>query len=384
MRRPVRVAHMIATNFFGGPEKQLIEHACRVDRERFALSVISFREQAEPNGFVVRAQALGLPTFELPSQTAYDNARAAVRLAALLRDRRIDILCAHGYKANVLGRAVSKTVGRPEVVFSRGWTGESRKVRLYEKLDRWCLGYADSIVAVSKTQRDKVLSLGVSPEKVSVVYNSIDVDAVATTKRAALRREFGFPEDAVIVAAAGRLSPEKNFGMLLGAAQLALKKDGRLRFIVFGEGTERRALEERRDLGGLRNRFLLPGFRTDLMPLIADADIFVLSSRTEGLPNVVLEACALQKPVVATSVGGTPEVVRHGLTGFLVAPDETKRMAEYIVHLAENRGLAAALGSSGREFVRRHFGFAAQTAQLEHLYGEVYASFYHHRGSGQK
>ncbi|MEW5746930.1 MAG: glycosyltransferase [Nitrospirota bacterium] len=381
--KPLRVGHIIATNFFGGPEKQIVEHAQRSAGRDLSVVVISFIERSRRNELLERAADLGLDTHALHTNSPF-NPKVIPELASFLKRNGIDLLCTHGYKSNVIGRAASWLAGRPEIAFSRGWTGEDRRIRLFEQLDRRFLRAADHVVAVSQSQRERVLSLNVPAGKVSVIHNCIDADRAAALPKQSIRAAFGLPREAVIVVSAGRLSPEKNFEGLLDAVQLAMKRDPRIHCIVFGEGAERENLEAKRSRYKLDGRFLLPGFRKDMMSFMADADIFVLPSLTEGLPNVVLEACALGKPVVATAVGGTPEIVRHGITGFLVKPGETRRMADYICRIARHRELGAAMGMSGHDYIRSHFGFDKQTAQLEHIYGEVYASFYHGRRTGKK
>ena len=145
-------------------------------------------------------------------------------------------------------------------------------------------------------------------------------------------------------------------------------------FVIFGEGFLRPELETKIEILGLNGRFLLPGFRTDLQSILPEIDIFMLPSFTEGLPNVVLEAFAVRKPVVATRVGGTPEVVQDGVSGFLIKPDEIISMVQYLLALADDTSLRHKMGDAGYMYVDREFGFEKQTELYEQLYLNIAAS----------
>jgi glycosyltransferase involved in cell wall biosynthesis len=152
-----------------------------------------------------------------------------------------------------------------------------------------------------------------------------------------------------------------------------LVADAGARFVVFGEGAQRPALERMIDQANLRAHFVLPGFRGDLDQLLPNADLFVLPSFTEGLPNVVLEASAAGVPVVATAVGGTPEVVAHGRTGLLVPPGDATALAERIIELLRDEPRRRQLGAAGRQLVGARFSFEAQTAAYLRLFEELRA-----------
>jgi len=163
-----------------------------------------------------------------------------------------------------------------------------------------------------------------------------------------------------VVLAAGRLSPEKGFGVLVEAAAAVCRENPAAGFVLFGEGALRGELERRVAELGLAGRFVLPGFRTDLDALLGAADVVVLPSFTEGLPNVALEASAAGVPVVATAVGGTPEAVADGETGLLVPPGRPDRIAARVGELRGDAGVRARLGAAGRERMRTEFTFDAQ------------------------
>lgn len=382
MKTP-RVAHLIATNFFGGPEKQIVEHARRLRGEgAVEISLLSFMEGGE-NQFLARGAAEGFETFALPPRSPFDPRLVADLCKALTRGGA-DLLVTHHYKATVVGRLAAWKLGLPVVAVSRGWTGESRKIRFYEALDRLFLRFADRVVAVSEGQKRKVVASGISPAKITVIRNCIDCDAPAPLAARSLREELGLSPEPLLVVSAGRLSPEKNYGGLIRVARRVREKEPEAIFVVLGEGVLRSELERAAVESGLAGRFLLPGFRNDAAALLAQADIFVLPSFTEGLPNVVLEAFAARRPVVATSVGGTPEVVLDGENGFLVRPQEEELMAARLLQLLADPVLRKRMGSAGYRRVRENFSPEGQAEAYRKLYFTMTRTATDPAGAGRK
>jgi glycosyltransferase involved in cell wall biosynthesis len=173
------------------------------------------------------------------------------------------------------------------------------------------------------------------------------------------------------VISAGRLSPEKNFQAFIESAALVRKKIPSAVFAVFGEGGLRKKLIRQIDNLGLRDCFMLPGFRKDFVSLLYEADVFVLPSRTEGMPMVLLEAHSAGLPIVATSVGGNAEIVEEGETGFLVQSGDTGALSEKIVVLLNNKELRQRMGKAGYERIQALFNIQSYTRKLEELYLKV-------------
>ncbi len=370
MTEKLTVAHLIASNFVGGPEKQILEHAKRLDPDRFRFVLITFVENGGDNELLAKAEEQGVSTVALHTNHPF-NPLAIARLKTILRENRVAILCSHGYKANVLGRLAAWLLDIPLLAISRGWTAESRKIRFYEWLDKIFLKVASHVVAVSAGQKDKILKLSIGPERVTVIHNAICLESPAGTVARCIRSELGLPRGSVLVVSAGRLSPEKNHAGMIDVARIVCPQAPEVYFIIFGEGFLRPHLENYLRMAELSRRVLLPGFRKDLPAILPEIDIFMLPSLTEGLPNVALEAFAARKPIVATSVGGTPEVVRHEFSGFLAKPDEVELLAGYVMRLVTDPPLRDEMGNRGFQHVRDTFGFEQQTRSYECLYRKI-------------
>ncbi|MFB3908292.1 MAG: glycosyltransferase [Candidatus Eisenbacteria bacterium] len=364
--------HLIASNFVGGPEKQILEHAVRMMPYGVACEIVVFQEPESAGELLVAATKRGVPVRELRSAGAIDP-RVVTRLVRLIREEEAQILFAHGYKANVVGRIATGLVGTPHVAVSRGWTYEDRRVRGYERLDRLILRWANHVVAVSPSQGAAVVACGVKRERVSVVNNAIDAAQTPARSRDDVRSSIGVPEGLPLILGVGRLSPEKGFADLIRVEDL-LRRDGVDSFLaILGEGRERGGLERQIEALGLRDRVALPGFDRDVFSVIAAADVFVLASYTEGLPNVLLEAAAAQRACVATAVGGSPDIIRDGQTGLLVPPGRPAMIAERVSLLLKDDGLRERLGRTARDHVTRNFSFEAQTEAWLGVYRRVRA-----------
>jgi glycosyltransferase involved in cell wall biosynthesis len=340
--------------------------------ESVHTTFISFPEDGQCAAFLDEVRQRGFPARSLMND--FPRVRATLHeLTSFLRATACEVLLCHGYKAHLLGRLAARRVGIPAVAVSRGWTGETRKVKLYEWLDRRHLRLMDHVVCVSDGQAEKVRRwCRVPATRLSVIRNSARLAAFEKSNPAARDqlRAF-FPSASGVsrfVVAAGRLSPEKGFSVLIDAAATIAREHPDAGVILFGEGALRETLEAQIAKRGLTHRVVLPGFRQNLDSLISAADVVVLPSFTEGLPNIALEASAAGVPLVATAVGGTPEVVAAGETGFLVPPGHAEPIAARVGELLRDSTLRARMGAAGRARMRELFTFEAQAQAYLRLF----------------
>lgn len=367
----MRIAHLTASPFFGGPERQMLGLAVSLPADVESI-FFSFPERGLCQPFLEELRRHGLTTEALEHNTPSFLA-VQRELRDKLRGQSIDLLCCHGYKADLLGRPAARKLGIPVVSVSRGWTAATWKVRVYEAIDRFSLRWMDRVVCVSEGQAEKVRRAGVAETKVRVIRNAIFTDRFGEPDepgRAFLQAHFAWPRSHLI-GAAGRFSPEKGFGNLIDAAADVVRVHPQAGFVLFGDGPLRDALAAQIDRLGLRDNFVLAGFRADLDRWLPNFDLFALPSYTEGLPNVVLEAFAARVPVVATAVGGTPEVIQDGSSGYLVPAGDAPSLADRISALLGNERRRATMGMCGYYRVRDHFTFEAQARQYVSLFHEL-------------
>lgn len=367
----MRVAHLTASPFFGGPERQMLGLALSLPADVQSV-FLSFPERGLCQPFLNELQRQGFTAEALANNTPHFLA-ALRELREKLQAHRIDLLCCHGYKADLLGWRAARRLGVPVVSVSRGWTGATWKVRIYEAIDRFCLRCMDRIVCVSEGQAQKVRRTGVSEANVRVIRNAIFTDRFGEPDepgRAFLQAFFPSPRR-LLVGAAGRLSPEKGYCHLVDAAAEVVRTHADVGFLLFGDGPLQESLARQITRLNLTNHFILAGFRGDLDRWLPNFDLFVLPSYTEGLPNVVLEAFASRVPVVATAVGGTPEVIEDGRNGYLVPAGQAAPLADRIAQLLDDAALRETMGMSGYYRVRDHFTFDAQARLYLQLFHEI-------------
>lgn len=365
--------HLTASPFFGGPERQMLGLA-RSLPPAYQSIFLSFPERGLCQPFLETLRQDGFKAIAL-KENAPRYVAAVKEIVGLLRNLRADILLCHGYKPDLLGLIAARQAGIPVVSVSRGWTGETLKVRINETLDRLSLYFMDAIVCVSGGQADKVRNFGIPATRLSVIRNAINVDRFSNhdpAYRDALQTMFAEPR-CRFVGAAGRFSPEKGFANLVAAAARVIREDSSIGFVVFGEGRLRKELEQQISALGLAGKVVLPGFRDDLDKYIPAFDLLALPSYTEGLPNIVLEALAAGVPVVATAVGGTPEIVHDGVSGYLVPSGNPDALAERILRVLLSADCGRSLGMRGKEYMRSNFSFAVQATEYQRLFDGLMA-----------
>ncbi len=364
----MNIVQLMASPFVGGPERVVLGLA-RALPASCRTVFLSFAERGLARPFLDQAAASNFEAIEL-RQNFPRILRAAREVAEHLRRLRADVLCCNGYKPDVIGWRAGRRAGVPVVAIAHGWTAATWRVRLNEWLDKRVMRRLDAVVCVSEAQAKKVRRAGVRPERVVVIRNAIDAsrfDNPDSDYRRQLLAYFPHPP-ARVVAAAGRLSPEKGFDQLIEAAALVTRTAVDTGFVLFGEGPLRGDLERRVRERGLEKRFIFAGYRTDLERFLPWCDVVVSSSHTEGLPVNVLEAQAAGVPVVATAVGGTPEVVEDGIGGFLVPPADPAALARRLADVLRDEADRKAMGARGRQRIREEFTCEAQAAQYLRLF----------------
>ena len=300
----------------------------------------------------------------------------ALRLARRLRAMDADVLHTHtALAANVLSRAAGRLGGAAVVshVHIENHFRPNRAARaIHTALDNGSARLAARVLAVSDDTRRSLVAQGYPPQLVEVVHNGIDAGAEAARHGVGLRAELGVPEDAVLIGEIARLCDVKGQRDLIEAAALVPGVHVALAGADLEQGGDYRAMLERlAGDRGVASRVHFLGFRDDAAAVLDQLDVLVLPSWIEGLPVIVLEAMAHAKPVIATPVGGTAELVADGETGLLVPPGDPERLAGAIRTLASDPELRGRLGPAGRERVERDFSETAMTRRVLEVYDAV-------------
>jgi glycosyltransferase involved in cell wall biosynthesis len=360
---PTRIAFCITELDVGGAEKTLVQLVRQLDRSEWEPRVYCLGPWA-PLASVLQDD--GIPVRCFDAVHLWDAPRIVWQLRSALAEFRPEILQTFLFHANILGRLAGAWAGVPHRL--SGIRVAERRSSLYGLVDQCTNFLVEKNVCVSRGVADYCEQVvGLPARKTVVIPNGVEVERFATA-RAIDWTTVGLPRDAVVWLTIARLEPQKGLTDLLVAAAILHRTRPDVWFVIVGEGPDRLALEQQaaRQPGGDRVRFL--GRRDDVPELLQGATGLVLSSRWEGMPNVVLEAMAAGKPVVTTEVEGTAELMAQGDTGLRVPVANPEALATALEQLRAAPEFAAALGARAQQVVRESFTAEALSQKYVELY----------------
>lgn len=358
----IRVLYVVGTFTAGGAERHLLELWSRIDRSRFQIEIACFRREGQ---FLSAVEALGWPVVELDvRRRVYDGAGVRGFLRLLGQARRFRPAIIHGYLfgPNLFAAAAGRLARVPVIVVAK------RNVDAFETrrqifLQRLAHRLATHVTAVSEAVAQSAVALGVRRDRITVIPNGVDA-----ARFASLDGPGAIPPHAVpVIGSVGCLAARKDYATLLDALALLAGRGRAFRAVLIGDGPERAALESRARGLGLAERVEFLGERKDVEPLLAGLDLFVLSSREEGISNALLEAMAAGRPAIATAVGGTPEVLTPG-TGWLVPSGSPPALADAIDDALANPAEARRRSEAARRMVRDDMSIEAMVKRHEAFY----------------
>lgn len=364
------ILHLRASPFVGSPEKMLLGHLKHLDVEHCRYVITAFEEQrGRPNEFLEQARKRNGKTYSLHASIVWLPINLFT-LIKVIRRENISVLCAHDYKSNLFGALIKLLLGIPVVSVFHGRTSHDRKVRIYEKLDSLILPYFDNIIVVSNYTKS-VLNGEIDEQKIRVIPNAVENELVPTVGLPAVRQDVGAAQSERLVVFAGRLSREKGVDVLLGAVGMVARSVPNVRFLILGQGPEETQLKRLSRRLGIDDHVSFIGYRGDIERFLGEMDLLVVPSFREGLPLVILEAFLHKKPVVATRVGGIPEVVEDGVSGSLVDSGNSNALAGAIVRILTNPVLAKDMGLAGYGLVSARHNMKRHTSQYANVFQEV-------------
>lgn len=343
-----------------GPAKNLLEFAGRAavapgPLPRATIAIATYHRGNDPveNEFVVACKKAGLEIHIIHERFLFDI--AVVPAIRQLIDRfQPDIIQTHAVKSHFLVRLSGINRTRPWIAFHHGYTWTSVRTRVYNELDRWSLSAPNKVVTVCRPFALKLREIGVPSDRIVVRHNSVKSFSPASAETVEqLRRDLGIPQDARVLLCVGRLSREKAQSDLIAAASLMRKENAQLkiRFVIAGDGPDRQMLIDLAKTLHVEEWVIFPGQIADLLPYYSMADVAVLPSLTEGSPNVLLESMAAGLPVIATAVGGIPEIVEHEKQALLVEKQDPSALARSIQKLLNDPDLCERLSQAARQSI---------------------------------
>ena len=391
MRRPIRIAHVITRLILGGAQENTLLTAMGQHSDpAFEVDLITGTQTGPEGDLFGKAREAGVNLLFIPSLIREIRPLADIRayyaLRAMLKRGHYDIVHTHSSKAGILGRIAARSVGVPMVVHTLHslvfHKYESRwRNALYIGLERWCARLADVLICVNEeTARGAIAANIGKKEQYRVIYSGMDLDLfLEVGKRLstqAAKSSLGIPADAPVVGKIARLAPLKGHEYFLQAARKIADAVPDAWFLLVGDGPLRAQLHDQARGLGIAHRTVFAGLVApeDVPRHIQAMDVVVHTSLREGIARVLPQAGATGKPIVVFDLDGAPEVVRDGVSGYLVSPRDSEGVAHRVVELLHNPARCHAFGENGRAFAAANFRTEQMVREINQIYFSLLGS----------
>lgn len=356
----------------GGPEKTILNSPRYIKKEGYEASVVYLCPPQPEIQETLRARAdqLDCPLTVIEDHGVRDFSIIG-KLLKICREKNIGLLQTHDYKSNAVGLILRRFYRLHLVSMLHGWTDMTGRMPIYKRIDQWCLPWYEKLICVSEDLVADCRQLRIPEQKIHLVHNAIEVDRFARRieiKEAKL--QVGAPLDTPLIGMVCRLSPEK--GILEAIAMVdRLRASGHaIQLWIAGDGGYRETIEREISTRGLQDSVKLLGQLADTRTFYQAMDLFLLNSTREGLPNVVLEAMALEVPVVATNIAGVPSLIQHGQTGFLIEPGDSTSLDFYVKDCLYGNA-ACNLVRNARMLIEERFSFEHRIGKVAGIYDSL-------------
>jgi glycosyltransferase involved in cell wall biosynthesis len=367
----VKILHIISSGGMYGAEAVILNMSRTLNEGPHSSILGVFSNSPNPNLDLHHVAArTGIESHLIPCSSQIDrSAVAAIR--QLATETGPDIVHAHGFKADLYCYYALRNTRIPLISTCHTWYDNNPLVTFYGVVDRRALRHFDAVVAVSEEVKQRLLKAGVSPSKIHIIRNGIDLRPFDNI-RPSLRDDAN--PNQLIVGLVGRLSIEKGVDIFLRAAARVLTELPSTKFLIIGDGPDRDKLESLIDELNLRHSVSMLGRREDMPAVYASLDIMVSSSRQEGLPMAILEGMASSRPLIATAVGEVPTVVLDNQNGILLPLEDPQLLANAITSLLRNPAERQRLGNAARKRIEDEFSAARMTDDYLRVYQQALAA----------
>jgi glycosyltransferase involved in cell wall biosynthesis len=368
--RPYVLHTRVVTKTGGGPEKTIL-NSPRFLRRYGIDSCCVFMHPPDDEGFATiekRAAESKAEIIGVPDKGAFDW-RAVRRLVRICKERNVTIWHGHDYKSNALGLLVQQFHPMHLVTTAHGWVQFRDRLPMYYRVDRFCMKRYQQVMCVSDDLMDRCRAHGIRQDRLTQIDNAIVLEDYETSPPSVSERaRFGFGTDHVLIGAVGRLSEEKAFHHLIFAVSRLVRDGHPVGLIVAGEGPLQQQLQQQIVDLDLQGHVRLLGYLADPRPLYRAIDLFALSSVREGLPNVILEAMASSRAIVATDCNGVPSVIENNVNGLVVRKDSSAALYEAMSQCVVSDAQRERLAANGRRTVQERFCFANRMQSVVNVY----------------
>lgn len=349
----------------GGMERVIMELCRYINRDKYRVSICCISRR----GLLAdRMEAEGITVVYCAHQSRVAKYARGLELARIFRRHKVQLLHTHHTPAFVDSTIGARLANVP-VLINTDHCKNYPIARRWMYLERGASFLADAIVAVSNHTREELIQYEqIQSDKVQVIYNGIDVKLVRNELPARLRAELGIETGDIVVGTAGRLEQQKGLDLFIAAMPGILQRLPRTRFVIVGGGSLEQSLKDQTKRLNVAHRTIFTGSRFDAVDIVHLFDCFVSTSNFEGMPMALLEAMALAKPIVATAVGGVPEVVLDDYNGKLIQERNPRLVSDAVVHVVASEARLKNLASNSRRRYEEHFTARTMVRAYEQLY----------------
>ena len=361
------ILHSESSTGWGGQEVRILVEALAFKEKGYNIIILS-----SPKSFLCKeANASGIKTLPIEFKhtvSIFDS----LKVFSILKKERVDIVNTHSSIDSWVVSPAAKFLGIP-VIRTRHVSTRIKNPFLYKRLCDRIIVTADAI------KQDMIKVNGINPDKITSIPTGIDLDIFNALKvhGERIRREFSIPDKTPLIGMVSVLRSWKGHRYFIEAASKVIKVMPDIRFMIVGDGPMKDFVEGTIDRFSLRSHVIMSGFRSDIPDILAAMDIFVLpSTGSEGVPQAILQAQSLGRPVIGTRVGGIPEVIEDGVTGVLIPPKDPDALAHSILSLIQDKEKAGELGVNGMKLVKEKFSITNMVDKIEAVYKEFYENRY--------
>ncbi|WP_144058897.1 glycosyltransferase [Rhodopirellula sp. SWK7] len=367
---PIVMHVRVVSGTGGGPDKTILNSPRFLNPLGYRCVCVYLRDPGD-DGFSVIAEraAEKKASLEAVDDFGIKDVGIVSRLRELVDCYQPTIWHGHDYKSNLLGLMLRRRHPMQLVTTVHGWVQKTWKTPLYYFVDRQCLPRYDRVICVSQDLYDDCLRSGVAATNLSLIDNAIALDDYAASNDPAeAKQRLSFSTNTTLVVGVGRLSNEKGFDLLIRSIANLIDSGADVSLAIAGDGAEHDSLQQLIRSTGHQDRIRLLGFVADPRTVYRAADLYALSSRREGLPNVVLEAMAMGVPVLATRVAGMPTLISDDVNGRLVEPDDMDELQQALAALIADPSARQRYGEAGRQTVEERFSFEGRMKKMVDVY----------------
>ncbi len=379
MARPLKIAILATVTDFGGAEKVVLSLINNINTEFFELVPIIFTVPSmQDNIFFKHLDKSGQKYYSIfvnGYRIKYLNPLVNIIEAyRVLRRHNFDLIHSHGYRADIIGVLLSKMMGLPLISTCHGFISNDMHLTIYNRLDRFILRFARKIIAVSDGIEKELITSGIKGTRVLTIQNAVNGSYGSETfekNKQARRQEYNLSEKDFVIGYVGRLSEEKGVRYLIEAVSMLNESEVPVNLLVIGEGPQRKALEDFAKKQAIEHMVFFVGFQNNIESWLPAIDVFVLPSMTEGTPMSLLEAMAMGIPVVASAVGGVPQVVDSEKTGILVSPGKPRDIEQAIQLLYKNVDLRKRFSEEAQNKIKSNYNVEDWIKKIENEYHKI-------------